>query len=50
MAGEPYHMNTNDFDKQARTHLNIYNSFMNGSKIVVVLVILTLVVMAATLL
>ena len=43
-------MNTNDFDKQAQTHLNIYNSFMNGSKIVVVLVILTLVVMAATLL
>ena len=50
MAGEPYHMNTNDFDKQAQPHLNIYNSFMNGSKIVVVLVILTLVVMAATLL
>ena len=50
MAGGPYHMNTNDFDKQAQSHLSFYNSFMNGSKIVVVLVILTLVIMAATLL
>jgi hypothetical protein len=50
MAGEPYHMDTNDFDKQAHAHLNFYHGFMNGSKIVVVLVILTLVIMAATLL
>jgi hypothetical protein len=50
MAGEPYHMDTNGFDKQAHAHLNFYNGFMNGSKIVVVLVILTLVIMAATLL
>ena len=49
-AGEPYHMNTEDFDKQAHAHLSFYHNFMNASKIVVVLVILTLIVMAATLL
>lgn len=50
MAGEPYHMNTDDFDKQAHSNLSFYHNFMNASKIVVVLVILTLVIMAATLL
>jgi hypothetical protein len=50
VAGEPYHMNTDDFDKQAHAHLSFYHNFMNASKIVVVLVILTLVIMAATLL
>ena len=43
-------MDTSDFDKQAHSHLNIYNSFMNGAKIVGGFVVLTLVVMAATLL
>ena len=43
-------MDTSDFDKQAHSHLNIYHSFMNGAKIVGGLVILTLVIMAATLL
>lgn len=43
-------MDTSEFDQQAHTHLNTYHSFMNGAKIVGALVILTLVIMAATLL
>ena len=43
-------MDTSNFDKQAHQHLNTYNGVMNASKIVIILVILTLVVMAATLL
>ena len=43
-------MDTSEFDQQARSHLNTYHSFMNGAKIVGALVILTLVIMAATLL
>jgi len=43
-------MDTNNFDKQAHQHLAIYHSFMTGSKIVGGLVIVTLSVMAATLL
>lgn len=43
-------MDTSNFDKQAQAHLNIYNSFMTGAKIVGALVILTLVIMAITLL
>ena len=43
-------MDTSDFDKQAHQHLSIYNGVMTASKIVIGLVILTLVVMAATLL
>lgn len=43
-------MDTSDFDKQAHSHLSFYNGFMNGSKIVIALVIATLVVMAITLL
>lgn len=43
-------MDTSDFDKQAHAHLNFYHSFMNGTKIVIVLVVLTLIIMAATLL
>ena len=43
-------MDTSDFDKQAHSHLNTYNSFMNGAKIVGGFVVLTLVIMAATLL
>ena len=43
-------MDTSDFDKQAHQHLSIYNGVMTASKIVIGLVILTFVVMAATLL
>ena len=43
-------MDTNDFDKQDQAHLNFYRGFMNASKIAIVLIILTLVIMAATLL
>ena len=43
-------MDTSDFDKQAHQHLSIYHNVMNGTKIVIALIILTLVVMAATLL
>ena len=43
-------MDTSDFDKQAHQHLSIYHGVMTASKIVIGLVILTLVVMAATLL
>ena len=48
--GERGIMDTSDFDKQAHQHLSIYHNVMNGTKIVIVLIILTLVVMAATLL
>ena len=47
---EPRIMDTSDFDKQAQQHLSIYHNVMNGTKIVIVLIILTLIVMAATLL
>ena len=43
-------MDTSGFDKQAKAHLTFYHNFMTFSKIVGGLVILTLVVMAATLL
>ena len=43
-------MDTSDFDNQAHQHLSIYHNVMNGMKIIIVLIILTLVVMAATLL
>ena len=39
-----------DFDKQAKSHLAIYNGFMTASKIVIGLVIVVLIAMAATLL
>ena len=43
-------MDTSNFDQQAHTHLNTYHAFMNGAKIVGVLVALTLIIMAVTLL
>jgi len=43
-------MDTSNFDKQAHAHLGTYHGFMTGAKIVVVLVVLTLIIMAATLL
>lgn len=50
MIGGASIMDTSDFDKQAHSHLNTYNSFMTGAKIVGGFVVLTLVIMAATLL
>ena len=43
-------MDISDFDKQAKSHLAIYNGFMTASKIVIGLVIVVLIAMAATLL
>ena len=43
-------MDTSEFDQQAHTHLNTYHAFMNGAKIVGAVVVLTLIIMAATLL
>ena len=45
-AGEHIYMDTSGFDKQAQSHLSFYHGFMNGVKIVIVLIILTLVGMA----
>ena len=43
-------MDSSEFDQQAHTHLNTYHAFMNGAKIVGTLVVLTLIIMAGTLL
>ena len=43
-------MDTSDFDNQAHQHLSTYHNVINGMKITLVLIVLTLVVMAATLL
>tara|TARA_B100000575_G_C23071198_1_gene616974 strand:- start:1172 stop:1303 length:132 start_codon:yes stop_codon:yes gene_type:complete len=43
-------MDTSNLEKQAKEHLAFYNNFMTASKIVTGLVILTLVIMAITLL
>ena len=43
-------MDTSEFDQQAHTHLNTYHAFMKGAKIVGMLVVLTLSIMAVTLL
>ena len=43
-------MDKSGFDKQAQSHLSFYHGFMNGVKIVIVLIVLTLVGMAITLL
>ena len=43
-------MDTSGFDKQAHSHLSFYHGFMNGAKLVVVLITLTLLAMAITLL
>jgi hypothetical protein len=42
-------MNTKSFDKQSQQHLQIYHNVMFGAKICIVAIIVTLVVMAATL-
>lgn len=43
-------MDTSNLDKQAKAHLAFYHNFMTASKIIAGLLILTLVIMAATLL
>ena len=48
--GEILGMDTSNLDKQAKAHLAFYHNFMTASKIIAGLVILTLVIMAATLL
>ena len=48
--GEILEMDTSNLDKQAKAHLAFYYNFMTASKIVTGLIILTLVIMAATLL
>jgi hypothetical protein len=48
--GEILEMDTSNLDKQAKAHLAFYHNFMTASKIVTGLVILTLIIMAATLL
>ena len=48
-GGETRIMDTNSFDKQSKQHLKIYGNFMFAAKICVVAIIVTLVIMAATL-
>ena len=48
-GGEPRIMNTNSFDKQSKQHLKIYENVMFAAKICIVAIIVTLVIMAATL-
>ena len=48
--GEILKMDTSNLDKQAKAHLAFYHNFMTASKIVTGLVILTLLIMAVTLL
>jgi hypothetical protein len=43
-------MDTKNLDKQAKAHLAFYHNFMTVSKIVAGLIMLTLIIMAATLL
>ena len=42
-------MDTNSFDKQIKQHLKIYENVMFAAKIFIVAIIVTLVIMAATL-
>ena len=42
-------MDTSSFDKQAKQHLKIYENVMFAAKICIVVIIGTLLVMAATL-
>ena len=48
-GGEPSIMDTNSFDKQSKQHLKIYENFMFAAKICILAIIVTLVIMAATL-
>jgi len=42
-------MDTNSFDKQSKQHLKIYENVIFVAKICIVAIIVTLVIMAATL-
>ena len=42
-------MDTSSFDKQAKQHLKIYENVLFASKICIVAIIVTLAIMAATL-
>ena len=48
-TGEHCEMDTSSFDKQAKQHLKIYENVMFAAKICIVAIIVTLVIMAATL-
>ena len=48
-TGELGEMDTSSFDKQAKQHLKVYENVMFASKICILAIIATLVVMAATL-
>jgi hypothetical protein len=48
-GGEPRIMDTSSFDKQSKQHLKIYENVMFSAKICIVAIIVTLVIMAATL-
>ena len=48
-GGEPRIMDTNSFDKQSKQHLKIYENVISAAKICIVAIIVTLVIMAATL-
>jgi hypothetical protein len=48
-GGEPSIMDTNSFDKQSKQHLKIYENVISAAKICIVAIIVTLVIMAATL-
>ena len=43
-------MDTKSLDKQGKEHLQFYNNFMFATKISIVVIVATLVIMAATLL
>jgi hypothetical protein len=47
--GERRIMNTNSLDKQSKQHLKIYENVMFAAKICIVAIIVTLVIMAFTL-
>ena len=47
--GEPRIMDTNSFDKHSKQHLKIYENVMFAAKICIAAIIVTLVIMAATL-
>ena len=42
-------MDTSSFDKQAKQHLKVYENVMLAAKICIIAIILTLVIMAVTL-
>ena len=48
-TGEHREMDTSSFDKQAKQHMKVYENVMFAAKICIVGIIVTLVIMAATL-